>query len=217
MAIFPMRMVYPHIANIVDVDLPNFLKNPRKLAALKKFGDFSDKEARDALRAHNPKITISLKELGPHVWGWYPGVDSTVFLSMTVADQYEELIQTWMNNHALSNISSFSSSVEKRKEAAKWKNVIIASAQLIEATIIHEIVHWGDENGLGQDGRADHQTKDAEAFRRGWADVGHMFVHEAYGKGIGFSHFRDRYGRSIRQTNGDVGDWLGWNKAGFAF
>ena len=214
MAFFELSSVYPHIANIVNTDLPAVVADTTKFNALKRFGDFSDREARRALRRGSPKPQVVLKELSPFVWGFHDDNSDVLQLNGVLADQYEMLFQTRGTAQALNKADGEDEVLE---DAARWQKLIEKARLCIEATILHEMVHWGDMRAKGDDGVADFTSKDPEAHRRLWKDVGHWFVDEAYGKKIGVSRIKARGGVTIKQSDLGIDGWLGWDANGYPF
>lgn len=213
MAIFPLKSVYPNISHIVSTDLPNFSRNHKKMGAFKQYGDFSEKEAQHALQAWSPKPVILLKNLGANNWGHYPGSGSTIYLSSIIAEQYEILHLQWHNSAVFSSRFHYGSpNSELDKEIALWRNTIHVAKLHIEATIIHEIVHWGDVNALGDDGHINVQTRDREAHAKKWSDLGHLFVSEAYKGEIGVDTYKKGTHNILwKQNDLGIDGWLGWD------
>ena len=218
MARFPLQGIYPRIGHIINRDLPNIVNDSLKFRVFKQFGGFSDYEARQALRANSLPI-ISIRD---HTTKWghypppYPKYKNEVFISKTIVDQYERLHRQWSNSPEFSAVSAFSlpHHTDIRKQNDRWRFTISKARLHVEATILHEIVHWGDMNALGTSGNgADGQTKDKFAWKRGWADLGHLFVSRAYKGQI--EDGKDKYGWKVNKVN--IDGWLGWDKNDWPF
>jgi len=235
MAHFPEKDKYPFIGRIVHTDLPKIINDPQKFNAFKKYGGFSDKEARETLKANSLVPEISLTDhLGAHGWGHYPSVGNVVLLSKTIADQYDTIVLSWRNSPEYSRKNNpeysalslpSSKEMQEKKELQekidRWKFTIETARRHIEATILHEMVHWGDLMALGEDGKRDLKANDYDkAHRKGWSDLGHLFVNEAYGDKIKISTFRSNRrkhprlpsGTLLKQSDVGIKFWLGWDK-----
>ncbi len=204
---------YPRIGYIINSDIPKIKYDSKKFNAFKKFGGFAEDEALKAIRANSLPI-ICIRDLGIHRWGYYPGMGNKIYLSSTIADQYEKLHRQWSNSPEFSAISPFSlPGINIKLKNDKWKDTITEARLHIEATILHEIVHWGDMNALGDDGKgADGSTRDQVAHKKRWSDWGHLFVRKAYGNQIGVNVFQTKKGLSIKQNDVGIDGWLGWDK-----
>ena len=214
MAHFTSQGMYPRIGYIINSDLPNIINDHLKFKVFKQFGGFSDNEARQALKANSPLPQISIRNYGPNIWGHYPGSGNEIYISKTITEQYETLHRQWSNSPEFSAASPFSyPGTDIKLENDKWKYTISIARLHIEATILHEIVHWGDKNAQGDDGKgADGRTRDQLAHKKRWSDWGHLFVKRAYGNQIDVDVFQPKQGLFIKQNDVGIKGWLGWDK-----
>lgn len=221
MAHFPSLASYPHIGQIINIDLPKIINDHSKFKVFKQFGGFSDKEARNALREDGPIPIISIEEIATN-WGHYPGSGNEIYLSKTIADQYETIHREWSQTPEFSaRVTGILSAGDKVKNT-RWRFTVATARLHIESTILHEMVHWGDHTAQGDDGKGIlRRSKDHLAHKRRWSDLGHLFVRRAYKKQIGVSKFRVKRGpyRGLYFKQNDLGipGWLGWNENKVAF
>jgi hypothetical protein len=221
MAIFENAKEYPEIYKIVHTDLPKFALNLNKLKVLMNYAQLSEKKARQTLQANSgPKLIIK-KNLGQR-WGHYKSGDE-IWLNMLIADQYEELhreYRKWRIKHPPSPHSmvpeaskpihlnfyfDFEADSQNRakqslvNETKAWESAIAQARLQVEATILHEIVHWGDN--------LDGWTEDRNSRMNGWKDLGHEFVAQAYRGEIGIKKGPQS---GLMQTDYNVEGWLGF-------
>lgn len=205
MATFQLSTIYPKFANIINIDIPKLANDPKKLKFFKQFGGFTDKKARQALQRGGNPIIIT-KKLAPHKWGYYPGSGNEVYINSVLVEQYENIHFEWGRTFAFSD--SFTLPNSKNAQTNRQFIYTINKARLhLEATIVHEIVHWGDF--------LDGEAEDDEAISKGYKDQGHRFVLKAYDREIQPQYFQ----KNGKLKDSDVGldGWLGWNSANQAF
>ena len=121
------QLDYPHLADWVRNDLPRVPEKPKIWGVFKEFGQLNSLNALRALRwgGESPLIRItSLDKGGKKVNGEFrPEHDEWIFFSKEIADRFEV-------DHAL-----------------------VKARVLVESTILHELVHWGDfKDGIDQPG-----------------------------------------------------------------
>ncbi len=176
----------PHLTKLVRSRLPKVMHHPRKFKYFKKYSQLDDKAARKALSL-GTKPSLSVKDLGPGVFGEYPGRGDVIQINSTINGQYEQMVYL---------------ASQARKYQSRWKALLARAELIIEAVVTHEMVHWGDEI-------VDHQKQDHKAQRLGWKDWGHKFVRAAYGKQFTYkSGYAGRY--KVKVPNMDIHGWLGW-------
>lgn len=184
---FLLSSVYPNLARVVETQVPAVVGNKRKFDAFMKFGQFSRNVAEDVLQSgFGPELI--LRNHGA-AWGHYPGSGDQIWIAHWLADQYEKVVESWHNADALNQMSS--------DDHARWLKLVGHANLAVESTVLHEMVHWGDM-------KADALSRDLDAERRGWADLGHMFVKAAYGNAV--SYEKQKNSRLMVQNI----DWEGW-------
>ncbi|TAP38264.1 hypothetical protein EYR97_01265 [Alteromonas sp. KUL42] len=131
---------FPRLAFFVRQHLPSRLSsNNKKWSAFRKFGDFSTLESLVAVGWELDSPLLLVESLGVGINGRFsPSKPSHIYLEREIAQRFE-------TDHALPEAQT-----------------------LVESTILHEIVHWGDH-------------------KDGWhkrPEAGVSFEIEAYGKNI---------------------------------
>lgn len=200
MAWFPAASVFPNLARLVRHDVAAVAKDSKKFKAFKDFGQFTDGAARAALGTGTEPI-IRIKPLGHGVFGHYRAGDD-IWISEVIATQYENVFDCWGNARALGN--------KRDEENGRWLKLVKQANRVLESTILHEMVHWGDV-------KADGLTSDLDAMRRGWKDVGHMFVRYAYGKQFVYVKEKLRGRVVVRLPDLEIDGWIGWDSNGRPF
>jgi len=195
--LFTSATVYPNLSNLVTVDLAVVHADQRKFKAFKTATGLNTRRALAAISmSTNPRLLV--RDLDAKTSGLYEG-GNEIFVNRTLADQYERIFQLWGQ--------SASEGSARTGEEPRWQALVTRAARLMESIILHELVHWGDRDHDGL-------LKDIEAQSLGWADVGHWFVHQAYGNEIKFRKATVR-GRNIwSQVANHIPNWLGWDKHG---
>lgn len=194
MAFFPAASAFPEVARVVR-NLSQVPGDAKKYKAFKDFGQFSDTEARQVLGL-GPDPRISIEDLGAGTFGRYRSGD-TIILSEVIAMQFERLMMSWGWSRG--------QSIGAGADLARWQRLVAQAARIVESTLLHEMVHWGDA-------RADGATSDAEAIRLGWKDVGHMFVSRAYGPRFKYLKEQLRGGIVVKAPDLEVDGWIGWDE-----
>lgn len=168
--LFPESFYYPNVARFVRGELPKVIDKPRIFNAFIEYGEFkSEKAAKTALTyGENPQLAV--KELPVGKYGYYPGNGDEIQLNQTIAEQFEKTIAF---------------SYQPYGRPADWDRLLRDVNRMLEAIILHEIVHWHDV----KDGR----TRDP--IPEPGNDWGNKFENKAYG-------------RSFSST--DIKDWMGW-------
>ena len=132
---------YPALAVWICDNLPGVKKKPKVFKAFQKYAELDEKVAERALRHGNPP-QIEFRYMptanGEFIGKKYPG---TVFIAMDICERFQA----------------------SRADAEDPRMHL-----LVEATLLHEIVHWGD----WQDGKV-------TAF-----EAGKAFEKEAYGRDV---------------------------------
>jgi hypothetical protein len=105
--------------------------------------------------------------------------------------QHENIINAWLN-----------ASMMRLGQQPQWVALVQRATLIIESIILHELVHWGDAT-------ADGIYSDGEAIQHGWKDLGHMFVHHAYGAQFAVEKDRIRH-RKVKIPKMDIEGWMGW-------
>ena len=201
MAFFPEASAYPNVARVVRHEVANVPGDPRKFRAFKKYSQLTDEKARRALgTGPDPRIRVSPLPAG--TFGHYRAGD-VIQLSNVIARQHERLINSW-------GWAQGQSAGRRKDEHARWLRLVRQAVRVIESTILHEMVHWGDAT-------TDGLTQDREAMRRGWKDVGHRFVHEAYGKRFTYVRETLRGRVTVRAPDLEIQGWIGWDRSGRPF
>ena len=186
---FLLSSVFPNLTRIVETQVPAVAKNKQKFDAFMKFGQFSESDAElMLLSGFGPELVVRNHYAS---WGHYPGAGNQIWISEWLAEQYEKVIESWHNAEDLGQVGS--------GEHARWMKLVKHAILVVESTILHEMVHWGDV-------RADGITRDSDAERLGWADIGHMFVKAAYGDA--FSYQKQKLSR-LRVQNIEFEGWIG--------
>jgi hypothetical protein len=133
---------YPDVALWITNKLPDVKKRAKVFKAFQKYGQLKEKVAERALEDGNPPI-VEYRHMGAANGEYHPKKwPDTVFIAMAICEKFQ-------------------------KSAADAKDPRMHL--LVESTLLHEIVHWGD----WQDG-------DESRF-----EAGKAFEKEAYGKDIG--------------------------------
>src|SRR5690606_23688885 len=177
-----------NLAGIVRHDVPRVVTDARKFKAFKEFGQFSDELAREVLRpGFGPVLHVS--DLPAGTLGEYRAGDE-FHISYVIVRQHQAILDAWAWARA-----------ERPGHDAQWLALVRKATLIIESTILHELVHWGDL-------KADGHASDAEAVAHGWKDLGHMFVHHAYGSRFAVEVGRLRR-REVRTPKLDIEGWMG--------
>lgn len=187
MARIAFTQAAPHLATLLKRRLPKVPGNARVFRYFKKYAQLDDKGARKALSL-NSNPDIILKNLPPGVYGNYPGIGQEIQFSETINSQYESIIFMAKNSG---------------RHTERWRKLIARAELIIEAIVLHEMVHWGDKN-------ADAETLDGYAVSKGWKDWGHKFVRAAYGKLFTYKSGFNKHGHKVKVPNTDIAGWLGW-------
>ena len=177
-----------YLAGVIRHDLPRVVHDRKKFQAFKKFGQFDDQQARDALQpGKGPELRVSRLPAG--TYGQYLAGDE-IHINETIVRQHANIIDSW------SAASAF-----RTGEYHQWQALVRKATLIVESIILHELVHWGDlKDGADQD---------PHAKRRGWKDIGHEFVHEAYGSAFAIEIERIRR-RRYKSPKMDIEGWMGW-------
>jgi hypothetical protein len=200
MAWFPAAAAFPRLARLVRHNVAGVVKDSRKFEAFKEFGQLKEAQARAAL-SESAEPIIRIKPLGVGTFGHYSSGDD-IYISEVIAGQYEAIFDAW----------GMAQSYGRNDDAneARWRKLVEQADRILESTILHEIVHWGDR-------KADGLTSDLEAMRHGWKDVGHMFVKFAYGKQFVYVKEKLRGRVVVRLPDLEIDGWIGWDSNGRPF
>ena len=181
--------VHQKLVGIVRHDLPKVVHDRRKFSAFKQFGQFSDEKAREALQpGSGPELCVS--QLPAGTYGQYRSGDE-IHINEVIVSQHANIINTWLNASAL-----------RLGRESQWLALVRKATLIVESIILHEMVHWGDIT-------ADGLSSDREAIQQGWKDLGHMFVHHAYGHQFAAEMDRIRQ-RKVKIPKMDIEGWMGW-------
>ena len=133
------RKSYPKLAKWIETEIPKVEKKPKVWAAFLKYSELSAKSARIALKAGPAPVVFS--DIMPGANGEFRGGThpNNVYLAESICKRFES------------------------KDSKKPEMHV-----LVESTLLHEIVHWGDwKDGKDQPG-----------------EEGKKFEKAAYGKDI---------------------------------
>ena len=177
-----------YLAGVVRRDLPRVVHDHKKFQALKKYGQFSDEQARAALQPNlGPELQVS--KLPEGRYGEYRAGDA-IHINETIVRQHANIIDSWTTASAL-----------RRGEYQQWQALVQKATLLVESIVLHELVHWGDAK--------DGARQDRHAVHRGWKDIGHQFVNEAYGSAFAVEIENIRRKR-IKTPKMEIEGWMGW-------
>ncbi|MCP5158659.1 MAG: hypothetical protein H6975_04455 [Gammaproteobacteria bacterium] len=182
-------LAYPRLAGVVRHDLPKVVNDKRKFNAFKKFGQFNEEKAREILKPGSDPV-LCVSQLPPGVFGQYRAGDE-IHINQVIVQQHENIINSWINASAF-----------KVGKQDHWLALVQRATLIVESIILHELVHWGDLKADGLD-------SDPEAIRLGWKDIGHMFVHHAYGAQFAIEMDRIEQ-RRVKIPKMDIEGWMGW-------
>ena len=169
---FLLNSVFPNLARVVKARIPAVVDETRKFDAFMKFGQFTKDEAVKALQpGFGPDLIV--KNWG-YSWGHYPDAGDDIWISEWLAQQYEMVFESRLSADGQGQVNG--------GERERWLRLVKHATLVVESTILHETVHWGDAK--------DGSTGDRAAWEAGWKDLGHMFVKEAYGDA--FSYFKEK-------------------------
>ena len=137
---------YPQLASWILDNLPKVKDKPKVLKAFQTYSKLNEKVSARALQDGNPPV-IEYRYLpadnGIFIGNKYPG---TVFLSMSICNRFEG----------------------SKKDAADPRMHL-----LLEATLLHEMVHWGDfqddkQLSAGEQGKAFEKAAYGKDVRQYW-------------------------------------------------
>jgi hypothetical protein len=190
----------PNLTRLVR-ELPNTVpRNRRVFQAFKKYGEFTDKQAREALAWGTPP-EIRIGPLGPTTWGHTPDTANHFTLNEIIIGQFEDLC--W----ATRNVADpyVTQDWERKLRRQEWQRLLERAELSIEALILHEAVHWGD--GQAYEGsNADKSLHERAAARQaGFGDRGFQFTAAAYGNRLPFK----KDGDGLRFTDHEILYWMG--------
>ncbi len=155
---------------MVRGELPKAIADRRVFKAFVRFGQFTPEQARQAIgKGAKPRLAIADLDVG--VYGNYPGSGDTIRLNRVIARQYEKLLTCGYQPYG---------------KPADWDRLLRQGTKMVEAILLHEIVHWHDKQSDGL--FSDRPNPDNH-------DWGQEFETAAYGK-ILSSH--------------DIEGWMGW-------
>lgn len=203
MARLSSKANYPGTRRIIEHDLPRIVQDPCKFQAFKKFSQLSSEEARYVLSGSQGPLCIghdfprTERIHGEKVFRKHDHSPQKAYIRLNkiVMGQYETMIGYYRQ---LKNPPRWCGLWSPR---ATWEHWLETARLYLESTILHELVHWGDDlDGHNQNYEAMHTHR--------YADHGHHFVREAYGRLIPFQ----QAGRGqLKNAVKDIPGWFGWD------